>query len=335
MGITMIAIFLAFVLTFLLSAWFASEKSPLRLWDTPNERSLHTRPTPSSGGSAILAGIVAGWLLASPGLSEYLWVMTALFIVASVSFIDDLKALPPLMRLVTHLIAAAMLVTGGVMPNWDGIVAVLVVLGAAWMINLYNFMDGMDGLAGGMALFGFGFMGVAGFLDGNSEYATACWVIAGAAAGFLMLNFHPARLFMGDTGAASLGLLAVAMGLIGIDAGIFPLWFPLLVFSPFIVDATVTLLRRLVHGEKVWQAHCSHYYQRLVRLGWGHKRTAIVEYMLMSACGLSALAMLNHKMPFVASGLGVWAVVYLVLMGMVHRLEGSRIHAQPERGDRR
>lgn len=335
MGIAMIAPLMAFVLACLLSAWFASEKSPLSLWDAPNERSLHTRPTPNSGGSAILIGIFVGWLLAWPGLSQYVWITIAVLVVASISFIDDLKALPPLIRLVAHLIAAVLLIVGGIMPDWDGMIAVLVVLCVAWMINLYNFMDGMDGLAGGMAVFGFGFMGLAGFLSGESGYATACWVVAGAAAGFLVLNFHPARLFMGDTGATSLGLLAVAMALIGIGADIFPLWFPLLVFSPFIVDATVTLLRRLMHGEKVWQAHCSHYYQRLVRLGWGHRRTAIVEYMLMAACGLSALAMLNHKMPFVASALGVWAVVYLLLMNMVHRLEGSRIHAQPERGDRR
>lgn len=331
MGIGMIATLLAFVIAWSLSAWFASEKSPLRLWATPNERSLHTRPIPSSGGSAILLGIVAGWLLAWPGLSEYLWVVTAMLVVASVSFIDDLRVLPPLVRLVAHLVSAALLVSGGLMPDWDGVVAVLVVLATVWMINLYNFMDGMDGLAGGMALFGFGFMGIAGFLGGEPDYAAACWVIAAAAAGFLMLNFHPARLFMGDTGATSLGLLAVAMALIGINADIFPLWFPLLVFSPFIVDATLTLLRRLVHGEKVWQAHCSHYYQRLVRLGWGHRRTALLEYLLMSACGLSALFMLDHQVAFVASGLGVWAFVYLCLVGMVHRLEGLRLHAQAER----
>lgn len=334
MGIDMIAVLMAFGVSCVLSAWFSSEKSPLRLWDTPNERSLHTRPTPSSGGGAILAGIMVGWLFAWPGSVEYLWVVAAMLVVASVSFVDDLRALPPLIRLVAHLVAAALLVVGKLRPDWDGILAVLLVLAATWMINLYNFMDGMDGLAGGMALFGFGFMGVAGYMAGDPIYATTCWVIAAAATGFLVLNFHPARLFMGDTGATSLGLLAVAMALIGVEAGVFALWFPLLVFSPFIVDATVTLLRRIMRGEKVWQAHCSHYYQRLVRLGWGHARTALAEYLLMAACGFSALAMLSRETAFVAYGLGVWAVVYLVLVGVVHRLEGTRMHTQPGRDQR-
>ena len=331
----MIAVLSAFAVAWLLSSWFASEQSPVRLWDTPNQRSLHTRPTPSSGGGAIILGIFVGWWFAAPGLNDYFVLTAATLIVAVVSFLDDLRTLPPLLRLLAHIVAASILIVGGTMPDWPGTIAVLVLLSAVWMVNLYNFMDGMDGLAGGMALFGFGFLGIAGYLEGELGYATACWVVASAAAGFLVLNFSPAKLFMGDTGATSLGLLAVAMALVGIDYDIFPPWFPLLVFSPFIVDATVTLLRRLLQGEKIWQAHCSHYYQRLVRLGWGHKRTALLEYVLMAACGLSALALLNHKTAFVVSGLGVWAAVYLGLMGLVHRLEGARSRVRPEPGDHR
>lgn len=334
MGIEIIALLAAFAIAFAVSAWLASDNSPLRLLDTPNERSLHSCPIPSCGGSAIIAGIALGWMIIWPESRDYVWIAIATSIIALISFIDDLRTLPPLLRLVTHLIAAALLVMGGVMPDWSGIVAVLVVIGTAWMINLYNFMDGMDGLAGGMALLGFGFLGVAGMLGGHAEYALTCWVISAAAAGFLMLNFHPARLFMGDTGATTLGLLAVAMSLEGIGDDLFPLWFPPLVFSPFIVDATVTLLRRAGRGEKFWQPHCSHYYQRLVRLGWGHKRTALAEYGLISVCGLSGLVMLNHKAEIVALGLCAWGVVYLGLIALVHRLEESRMDTQPRSGGR-
>lgn len=334
MGIEVIALLAAFATAFLFSAWLASEDSPFKLLDKPNDRSLHTRPIPSCGGSAIVAGIALGWLIIWPESADYVWIALAALIVAMISFVDDLRMLPPLLRLVTHLIAAALLVTGGVMPDWDGLVAVLVVIGTAWMINLYNFMDGMDGLAGGMALFGFGFLGMAGYLAGHHEYAMVCWVISAAAVGFLMINFHPARLFMGDTGATTLGLLAVAMALMGIDAELFPLWFPPLVFSPFIIDASVTLARRALNGEKFWQPHCSHYYQRLVRVGWGHKRTALAEYGLMSACGLSGLVMLNHNAEIVAWGLCVWLAIYLGLIAMVHRLEGGRVGTQPRSGER-
>src|SRR5690606_5547729 len=99
-----------------------------------------------------------------------------------------------------------------------------------------------------------------------------CWVIASAAAGFLVWNFPPARIFMGDTGSSALGLIAGALSLLGDRRGLFPLWVALLVFSPFLLDATVTLIRRAGRRERFWEAHRSHYYQRLA-LRWGHRKT--------------------------------------------------------------
>jgi UDP-N-acetylmuramyl pentapeptide phosphotransferase/UDP-N-acetylglucosamine-1-phosphate transferase len=136
-----------------------------------------------------------------------------------------------------------------------------------WFINLYNFMDGMDGFAGGMGTLGFGFLAYLGWLAGQDFFALSGLLIAGANLGFLLCNFPPARIFMGDAGSTTMGFLAAGMSLWGVRDGLFPMWIPILIFSPFIVDATVTLIRRLVHGDKVWQAHRSHYYQRLVLLG--------------------------------------------------------------------
>ena len=118
--------------------------------------------------------------------------------------------------------------------------------------------------------------------------ATAA-AIVGATASFLVVNFPPARVFLGDVGSIPLGFLAGALGVIGWRNDAWPLWFPLLVFAPFIGDATLTLLRRLLRRERVWQAHREHYYQRLVRMGLGHRRTAIVAYVLMLVCGAAAL----------------------------------------------
>lgn len=127
-----------------------------------------------------------------------------------------------------------------------------------------------------------------------------------------LFNFPPARIFMGDTGSATLGLLVAGFSLWGIRVDLFPLWFPMLVFSPFIVDATVTLIRRVLRKEKVWQAHRTHYYQRLSLAGWGHRKTVVVEYGLMLATGLSAIAMLQCPSFRVAS-LIIWSVVYILL----------------------
>ncbi|MCU0937253.1 MAG: hypothetical protein MUF66_14635 [Gammaproteobacteria bacterium] len=122
----------------------------------------------------------------------------------------------------------------------------------------------------------------------------------------------------------TLGFLAAAFALWGSREGLFPLWVAVLVFSPFVVDATVTLLRRALAGERVWQAHRSHYYQRLVRLGWGHRKTVLAEYALMVACALSAVLAVR------AGSVGQWTLIagwtglYVLLVAGVSRLEGGQ-----------
>jgi len=275
---------------------------------------LREHPVPRTGGLAILTGVAFGWgwLIFAYDLPDtMLWILAAAVLVAGISVLDDVFDLPPTVRLAVHLIAAGVLVTGGLglFSGWFG--TFITILGIVWMLNLYNFMDGMDGFAGGMTVAGFGFLGAAGWMAGNETYAWYCWVVAAAALGFLWVNFPPARIFMGDVGSATLGLLAAAFSLWGIHDGLFPLWFPLLVFSPFVVDATVTLIRRILRKEKVWQAHRTHYYQRLVQAGWGHKKTVLAEYVLMLSTGLSAIVMLLHPEWWAAS-LIVWSIVYML-----------------------
>ena len=152
--------------------------------------------------------------------------------------------------------------------------------------------------------------------------------IAAAAAAFLVFNFHPARIFLGDAGAVPLGFLAAALGLIGWLQGDWTWWFPVLVFAPFIVDASVTLARRLLRRERVWRAHREHYYQKLVRLGWGHRRTALAEYALMLTTGVLALAAL--ALPVLMQGvlLAAAAGAYLLIMVSIERAWRATIEAR-------
>ncbi len=173
----------------------------------------------------------------------------------------------------------------GLVPSF-GLTLLLVV----WMINLYNFMDGMDGLAGGMAVFGFGALAILGWRGDELAYALTCASIAATAGGFLTANFPPARLFLGDLGSTSLGLLAAALALQGSALELFPLWVAGLAFSPFILDATATLVRRAFRGDRLWQAHRSHHYQRLVLAGWSHRRVMLRAWALMAACAACAVA---------------------------------------------
>lgn len=119
---------------------------------------------------------------------------------------------------------------------------------------------------------------------------------------------------MGDVGSIPLGFAAGVLGLTGWQHGSWPCWFPMLVFSPFIVDASITLFKRLLRGEKVWQAHRSHYYQRLILMGWAHRKTALAEYILMLAVSCCALLMLNKPAWLVATALISWSLAYLALV---------------------
>ena len=261
--------------------------------DRPNQRSLHERPVPRSGGIAIAAGVAAGAAMSTVvvphGVGVTLGIAGAL---AAISLADDIFTLPTMLRLAAHL-AAAGAVVSLVIGVADPLLFVVLLLAIAWYSNLYNFMDGADGLAGGMAVFGFGAYAWAAHQSGHAALTAVSASVAAASGAFVLVNFHPARLFMGDVGSVPLGFLAGALGVLGWRDGAWPLWFPVLVFAPFMCDATLTLAKRLLRRERVWEAHKDHYYQRLVRMGFGHRGTAWIEYAAMAGC--AALALFARK----------------------------------------
>jgi UDP-N-acetylmuramyl pentapeptide phosphotransferase/UDP-N-acetylglucosamine-1-phosphate transferase len=260
-----------------------------------------------------------------------------------VSFIDDCVGLPAALRLGVQAVSACIII-GGVgltlsfipIPGGPhillGIAAIPVsVLVLLWMANLYNFMDGMDGFAGGMTFFGFGFLAYFGWQAHFPVILIIATFVAMGALGFLTHNFPPARIFMGDAGSITIGFLAGTLMILGVRDGIFELWVPVMIFSPFIVDATVTLIRRILRRKKIWQAHREHYYQRLVLSGWSHRRTVLAEYGVMMLCG--GLAVLYHhstdKIRLII--LCVWVAIFLVLGILVHRLEQKSKNSPPVR----
>lgn len=276
--------------------------------DEPNQRSLHTKLIPRTGGLALMTGVLISWLLMPV---SWLWVIFP-FTLMLISLMDDIYHLSIKWRLLIQLVVSAIFVLI-MLPNQTFWLLALLMLLITWMTNLYNFMDGSDGLAGGMGFFGFAAYAIAAFVAGDVNVALMNGAVSVACLAFLLFNFYPAKIFMGDSGSIPLGFLAGSIGAYGYFNSLWPAWFPMLVFSPFIVDATVTLIKRQVAGEKIWQAHRSHYYQRLVQMGWGHQKTALLEYCLMLSVGILAIFLLNKTVIFIFSIFTLWAIVYLII----------------------
>ncbi|MGC8667534.1 MAG: MraY family glycosyltransferase [Chthonomonadales bacterium] len=268
--------------------------------DIPNERSSHTTATPRGGGIGILAGAVAGLVVAGllgwplPGPIF----LCAVGVVAAVGLLDDwFRGLPVWMRLAAQGAAAGLLVWRcGPVPALmvPGVVSVplgpaasaFTVLGIVGAINLYNFLDGIDGFAGMQGLVAGAALGVAFW---GSPVSAVGWAVAGACLGFLRYNWRPARVFMGDVGSTALGMTFGASPLLlpaahrpaALFAVLLALWF-------FVSDGVFTLVRRLLRGERVWQAHRSHLYQRLVATGLRHDQlviTVMAPAALLAGCG--------------------------------------------------
>jgi UDP-N-acetylmuramyl pentapeptide phosphotransferase/UDP-N-acetylglucosamine-1-phosphate transferase len=245
-----------------------------------------------------------------------------------VSFADDRRSLPIAVRLGAHLVAAVAIAFTSVPGPWPVAIGAAVVI--AWMTNLYNFMDGADGLAGGMGVFGFATLAVGAASGNDVPLAWTCACIASACAGFLLHNFPPARVFLGDAGSIPLGFLAGALGVIGAARHAWPPWFPVIAFAPFIVDATMTLARRALRGEKFWRAHRTHAYQRLVLAGWTHRRLALSAYAVMALSSTCALLALGAGPSGRSAIIAIWiAALVLAFLALERRLGRAALPHRP------
>jgi UDP-N-acetylmuramyl pentapeptide phosphotransferase/UDP-N-acetylglucosamine-1-phosphate transferase len=302
--------------------------------DRPNERSSHTRATPRGGGLAVTAVLLlAGGALAAilPAAGHEPWiVLGGTAILAGLSWLDDLTDLSAALRFGAHIlvVTAALLampadapVFQGLLPPWlDRLAAGLLWL---WFVNLYNFMDGIDGMSGVETMtLGLGLFALALSTPGLFDMVGWMGLIAAAAAlGFLLWNWHPARLFLGDVGSVPLGFL---LGWLLLELAAAGQWAAALILPLYyLADATITLGRRALRGEKVWQAHRAHFYQQPAARGWPHDR--IMLRVAAANAALAALALIA------ASGM-IWpaliaaAVVVAALLLWLARAGGRVSH---------
>jgi UDP-N-acetylmuramyl pentapeptide phosphotransferase/UDP-N-acetylglucosamine-1-phosphate transferase len=248
--------------------------------DEPGRRRSHTIPTPRGGGLGIVAGALVGMtaaLLSLPAAPATA-VVVALFVgtvaVAAIGWWDDHGSLPVLPRLFVQLGSTALLATALVMAGLHWLWWLPLVVAGAWSINLHNFMDGIDGLLAQQAIFvGVG-LAILASAAGQVALAGAAWALAAATLGFWWFNRSPARIFMGDVGSGTLGLVVFALTAMLWQADAVLLWPALMFSSGFAVDATLTLLLRMLRGRRWYTPHREHLYQWLVRRGATHTRVA-------------------------------------------------------------
>lgn len=270
----------ALVLTWVVRE-FALRKNIL---DMPGARSMHSRPTPRGGGLAVVLVFFAFIVFAGGRSIIPMNLLLALGVgggaIAVVGFLDDVFTLGNRVRMAVWIPAGVWAVywTGG-LPVFDiGVAKVplglagsaLAVIGVVWMINLYNFMDGIDGLAGGQAVVVGAGAGALLLVAGADVLATLALVLAAAAAGFLVWNWPPATIFMGDVCSGFIGYTIAVLALASDRAGAVPVAAWAALMAVFLLDATLTVIRRVKAGEPFHQAHRSHAYQRAVQFGRSH-----------------------------------------------------------------
>ncbi|MEX2526777.1 MAG: glycosyltransferase family 4 protein [Gemmatimonadota bacterium] len=300
------------------------------LFDIPNGRSSHTTPKPRGAGLAIvmvtLAGTVVLWGLGWIGMPLALAIAVGGSALAWVGWTDDRRSLSPKVRIVVHFASAflALALLGG-LPELDlglwqlslgGVGYAIGALGIVWAINLYNFMDGIDGFAGGEALFVGASAGGLLWWMGFPGLSLLALVVSGASLGFLGWNRPPARIFMGDVGAGFLGYLFGVMSVASENAGAMPISLWVLLLGVFVFDATLTLSRRVLRRERWWAPHRKHAYQRLAVGGWGHARvTAGLMVVNVALLALTLWAALDPARlpPILAVAAVMLGVFYLMV----------------------
>jgi Fuc2NAc and GlcNAc transferase len=291
----------------------------LRLVQAPNHRSSHVHPTPNGGGLGIVvAGSLAGVCLVTFSGWKLGYLMLGLSaLLAGVGLFDDIQHLPARVRFGVQLLVSGGLLfwlgdlprltfTAGLELELGGwILSGLLLFACVWWINLFNFMDGIDGIAGMQAVFILLGGAVLSACGKEDVMSSPVWVlmlcVVAATVGFLLLNWPPAKIFMGDVGSTWLAFMVFALALLSVHAGWLSYATWLVLAAIFVTDATITLITRLLCGERWYEAHCNHAYQKLARR-WGGHRPVTLRALAINMIWLAPLAGACTAWPHLAFG---------------------------------
>jgi Fuc2NAc and GlcNAc transferase len=297
-----------------------------QLLDMPNERSSHTTPTPHGGGLAVLVASILGMGIGVAtniiDAREALTLGAGILALGVVGWIDDTRGSLPGIRLAVQITVACftLYMLGGLPELRLGTETyvigrtgyILGVLGIVWSINLYNFMDGIDGFAGSQAVIIFGTVSILSLYRGNSSLAAVAAIFAAACVGFLIWNWPPAKIFMGDVGSGAIGYLVCGLAISSENNKSVPLFVFAILGAVFIADATVTLVRRVRRGSRTIEAHRDHAYQRLAQSFGSHRPVTVGAAGATSV--LAIIATVGTVSPRLLPGAFIAACLFVALL---------------------
>jgi UDP-N-acetylmuramyl pentapeptide phosphotransferase/UDP-N-acetylglucosamine-1-phosphate transferase len=333
----------AFCIAYLLTGAILRFSLKRHLLDIPNDRSSHVVPKPRLGGIAITVSFYVTFatllILGFKPFASSTILAGALgggVVIAAAGLLDDLRGLDAKIKLLVQFAAAGVAVASGVVLREFGIPLIgsidlgplavpATILWIVALINFYNFIDGIDGLAAGIGLIASAFFYYISGMTGAAGLQSVYAVLAGSSFGFLRFNFPPARIFMGDMGSTFMGYVFAVLSVVGQGMGI-PAFITVLLLAGVLGDAALTLLRRALRKEKLFSPHRTHYYQRLTSLGLSHKQVTLLEYLIAALLGVSAILAFHKPWTFVTFLSVIWTGFFMWALAKIRSMEkGERL----------
>ena len=296
--------------------------------DMPNERKVHTKPMPRLGGLAIFLGFLLGYMLFCTPTPQMLSILIGSFIIILVGIVDDINPINPLPKFLAQVIAGIVVVyygniilqdfsAYGIYMNFGIFARPITIFFIVAIINCMNFIDGLDGLAGGIATIFFitisviiSIMGIYNGLD-----ASLTLVMIGATLGFLVYNFHPAKIFMGDSGSMFLGYMVAVISLLGFkNVTLTSFIVPVLIFAIPILDTLFAILRRLLKGESPSKADKEHLHHQILKMSGNQVKTVLIIYLMQI---LFSIALIEYVLRNPKLGQIVYVIILVIILWLV------------------
>ena len=329
---TLLLIIFSMIVSLILTPIVIKVSHKLGVVDQPNFRKVHKKPTSVLGGTVILLSFLLGIWLGHPIETEVKPLVIGAVLIYLVGLIDDIYDLTPILKLLGQVIAALVVVYYGVTIDFIslpigptihfGILGVpITVIWIVAITNAINLIDGLDGLASGVATIALMTIGFIAILQANIFIIMICSVLIGALLGFLCFNFHPAKIFLGDSGALLVGFIVGFLSLLGFKNITFvSLFFPIVILAVPFIDTLFAMIRRVKKGQRIMQADKSHLHHKLLELGYSHRQTVILIYSIALLFSLSSI-ILYLSQPW---GVLMMLVLILITIELIVEFTGDR-----------